>query len=237
MDRKTTLIGFMMFVVSIAFGQKAIENYQSYVNPWVGKQLISHTPDDYKVKQELTYQTDKAIKQNMLSKFDLNPHLRLDSAIWYNLDTATSHWEYDWKYKHEYDINGKIILFASYTWDEITSKWKGNLKHEYVYNAKKEITQIITNNWNIAKDEWIKDWKSNYEYDSNGKTTLEIGYRWDEKSAMWIANMKSEPEYDNNGNKILAKNYDWDNATGQWIPNRKDEYQYDVRLPLVCNEG
>lgn len=230
MDIRITLIGLMMLVTSIAFGQKAVINYENNFKTGVGKPLIAYTQDFSNSHQGVSSQTDKTIQEKLRSKLSIDSRLRFDSAVWYLLDTTQNQWVYDWKYKQEYDALGNEILFASYTWDKTKEVWFGNLKREYEYEysatGKKRI--IFGYEWDKTNDDWIKSYKSESMYDINGKEILGVGYNWDDYTKTWINSDKYEPEYDAKGYKIFAKSYDWDFETGQWIFTTKDEFEYNA---------
>jgi len=147
-----------------------------------------------------------------------------EQCVW---DTLNDQWIKTYKYEYDYDTDGNIVLYFTYSWDQNASEWIYSTKFELLFNEFGIATVLEYYDWDKINNQWEGIWKTEDSYDNNGNRILFINYDWDKTSYQWVNYNKVEYFYNSNGKEIVILSSVWNNSSDEWMLHGKDELFYD----------
>jgi hypothetical protein len=110
------------------------------------------------------------------SQFKL--YLDPDSLIWAGIS----------KVEYGFDINGRYLMAADYTWNETTNSWDGNYKNVISYDSQNRENDHFAYRWSGSTSSWENYLKDEYFYDDSKDSTAAFYYKWNSPDSEWVSN-------------------------------------------------
>lgn len=182
-------------------------------------------------------------------------YIKLDSAIYFNIDSNNDSYYVSKKSLSEFDANGNLTSIINLIYED---NWENDERELFTYNDQNLLTSHTIQEWDGL--DWVNDFKKSITYDANNNITELIYYDWDDFSDNWIPDYRKVGTYENgeiteittyfwdeswqneekylmvysNGNLIEFSEEEWENSS--WQPVLKIENSFNTNNQFISEK-
>ncbi len=187
---------------------------------------------------------------------------KLDSIMYYSINSSTQAFILSRKNIFKYDTNGNIKNESSFTWDSNANNWIKTYDREYSNNGKtivvtdytinsyKKTTTLSFNaignlilstsqNWNYNTNQWNDTIRITYSYNTNNLVSSVIKTVYITATNQFVYEYNDVYTYNSNSKLILYEHKSYNYSTQQWQNFNKTEYTLNSngdKISEVCSE-